>query len=241
VDRPQRALGALDSRHFERVIPDGRLVILPVGALEAHGPHLPLAADQLQAEATAEALAARTDAWVAPTLPYGVCIGARRFPGTLSVTPETLARLTEEVLGGFARLGIRRVLVLSGHAEAVHMAALRAGADRAVSRSPGFRVLVLSDYDFAYERRGIDAPDRDGHGGLIETSRVLHLRPELVGPERPIGRRGGSPFAAGPPSLEEWPESVHGDTTGASAELGSRLQAYILDRLVETIEQHLPA
>jgi creatinine amidohydrolase len=222
-------------------MPDGRLVILPVGALEAHGPHLPLAADQVQAEATAEALAQRTDAWVAPTLPYGVCIGARRFPGTLSLTTETLARLTEEVLTGFARHGVRRVLVLSGHGEGVHMAALRTGADRAISRSTGLKVLVLSDYDFAYERRGTDAPAQDGHGGLIETSRLLHLKPDWVGAERPIGRRGGSPFSAGPPSLEEWPESVHGDTTGSSPELGARLQSYVLDRLVETVEQHLPA
>jgi creatinine amidohydrolase len=241
VERSQRALGALDSRHFERVIPDGGLVILPVGAMEAHGPHLPLATDQLQAEATAQELAERIHGWVAPTLPYGVCIGARRFPGSLSLTTETLARLIEEVVTGLARQGVRRIVVLSGHAEAVHMAALRTGADRAVSRSAGLRVLVLSDYDFAYERRGTDAPANDGHGGLIETSRMLHLQPSVVGAERPIGRRGGSPFIAGPPTLEEWPESVHGDTTTASPELGAKLQSYIVDRLAETVEKFLPA
>jgi creatinine amidohydrolase len=231
----------MDSRSLERELARDPLVIVPVGALEAHGPHLPLGADQVQAEATAVALAGSTAALLAPSLAYGVCAGARRFPGTVSLSMNTLGGLTEELLGELARTGFRRLLVLSGHAEGRHMAALREGADRMKRIHRGAQILVISDYDFVYELRGLESPTTDGHAGLLETSRLLALAPEMVGPERPVGedRRGGhSPI--GDPSTEDWPESVVGDTRPANAQLGARVQAHVMARLEETVRKHLP-
>jgi creatinine amidohydrolase len=227
----------LDSRSFERLLASSPVVIVPVGALEAHGPHLPLGADQIQAEATARALASRVGGLVAPTIPYGSCPGARGFSGTVSVSLATLSKYAEEVLAELGRHGARKILVLSGHAERGHIAALREAADRAMQTVPGTRIAVLSDYDFVYERRGLDAPESDGHAGLLETSRLLAIRPALVGSRRSATARGGSPFIPGPPSAAEWPESVIGDPGPASAELGSRLQSYVLDRLTTTVHE----
>ncbi|MCI4327541.1 MAG: creatininase family protein [Thermoplasmata archaeon] len=227
----------LDSRSFERRLADRPLVIVPVGALEAHGPHLPLGADQIQAEVTARALADRVGAIVAPTIPYGVCFGARNFPGTVDVPMGVFARYVEAVLSDLARHGVTKLLVLSGHAAREHIAALRGAADATMRAVPSTKVAVLSDYDFVYERRGQDAPVSDGHAGLLETSRVLAMRPGLVGAQRPSGVRGGSPFVPGPPSPSDWSESVAGDTRPASAELGARVQAYVLDRLEATVRE----
>jgi creatinine amidohydrolase len=227
----------LDSRSFERELRRTPIVIVPVGALEAHGSHLPLGADQIQAETTARALAGRVGGLVAPTIPYGVCFGARNFPGTVDVSMGTLSRYTEEVLTGLARHGAKRLLVLSGHAAREHIAALREAADRTMRSVPGTKVAVLSEYDFVYERRGQDAPPTDGHAGLLETSRVLAMRPELVAADRTPAVRAGSPFVPGPPSVAEWPESVAGDPRPASAELGARVQAYVLDRLEATVRE----
>lgn len=233
-------VGDLDSRSFERRIADNLLLILPVGALEAHGPHLPLAADQIQAEATAAALAARTGGLVAPTIAYGSCPTAREFPGTVSLSIAELEEHARGVIAEFARMGVRRLLVLSGHAERGHMAALREAADRVRRENPRLRVIVLSDYDFVYELRGELAPPTDGHGGLLETSRVLHLAPERVGRERPVVDGRGSAFVPGAPEPGAWPESVVGDTRPASGELGARIQAHVLDRLLATVASLLP-
>jgi creatinine amidohydrolase len=227
----------IDSRAFERRLADGPVVILPVGALEAHGAHLPLGADQIQAEVTARALAERIGGIVAPSIPYGVCFGARNFPGTVDISMGTLSRYTEEVLSGLARQGVRKLLVLSGHAAREHIAALREAADRSMRAVPGTRIAVLSDYDFVYERRGQDAPPDDGHAGLLETSRVLTMRPELVNQVRTPAVRAGSPFVPGPPTPSEWPESVAGDPRPATAEIGARVQAYVLDRLEATVRE----
>ncbi len=216
------------------------MLILPFGALEAHGPHLPLGADQIQAESTAEALARRIGALVAPAIPYGSCADTRPFPGTVHLSLGTLSSLTQELLLEYARMGLRRILVLSGHAAQAQMAALREGAEEAVRRLPSLRVVVLSDYDFVYELRGKEAPETDGHGGLLETSRVLALAPATVGPERPKVAYRVSRFRVGDPTEAEWAESVVGDTTPASAALGQRLQDHVLARLEATVRELLP-
>lgn len=235
-----RRLVDLDSRTFERRVRANPLVILPVGALEAHGPHLPLGSDQIQAEVTALALAERVDALVAPAVPYGSAPGARRFPGTVSLSMAELGTHVEGVLGELARSGVRRLLILSGHGERGHIAALREAADRVMRGHPGLRIVVLCDYDFVYELRGSLVPASDGHAGLLETSRMLALAPQTVGPERPVIAYRHSPFVPGSPTEADWPESVIGDTRPATAELGRKVQDHVLNRLVETVTTLLP-
>jgi creatinine amidohydrolase len=238
---PSHRLLDLDSRTWEARLKTNPLLIVPVGALEAHGPHLPLGADQIQAESTAASLADRVDGVIAPTVAYGSCPEARSFPGTVSMSIGDLQRSIEGVLQEFARMGVRRILVLSGHAERGHIAALREAAGETMHAHPGVRIVVLSDYDFVYELRGKESPAGDGHAGLMETSRMMFLAPERVGPARPVVPHRGSPFLPGTHSPEEWPESVVGDTRPASAELGGRIQTHVLDRLEATVRELLPA
>jgi creatinine amidohydrolase len=234
-------LNELDYRAFGRRIASNPLVILPVGALEAHGPHLPLGSDQIQAEVTAAALAERVDGLVAPTVPYGSAPGARRFPGTVSLSIAQIESNLAGVVSELARNGVRRLLVLSGHGERGHMAALREAGEQAMREHPGLRVVVLCDYEFVYELRGKDSPASDGHAGLLETSRMMALAPEMVGAERPVGSYRHSPFVPGTPTEADWPESVIGDPRTANVELGRKVQAYVLDRLVATVTTLLPA
>lgn len=238
--RPHRILD-LDYRTFERRIRENPLVILPVGALEAHGPHLPLGTDQMQAEVTALALAERADGLVAPTVAYGATPHTRQFPGTVCLSMEQLETHVAGVLGELARWGARRILVLSGHGERTHLAALREASDVTVGAHPGVRIAVLCDYEFVYELRGKEAPASDGHAGLLETSRMMALAPEDVGNERPAAVDRHSPFVPGPPTSAEWPECVAGDSRDASRALGERVQEYVLDRLTDTVRTLLPA
>jgi creatinine amidohydrolase len=233
-----RAIAELDSRTLEREA--RRLVIIPVGALEAHGPHLPLGSDLLQAEKTARDLAERRNGLVAPGIPYGVCPGASRFPGTISLSQSTLSSLIYEVAEGFWRAGSRDFLVLSGHGGAGHMAALREGMEHLASLHKDVRAAVLCDYEFVYELRGKEAPLSDGHAGLLETSRVMAMEPTQVGPERPNIEYKVKRFTIGDPSPEDWPESVMGDTREASADLGELIQAHVMNRVLRTIDEIFP-
>ncbi len=228
----------LDSRSLAKQT--SRLLIIPIGALEAHGPQNPLGADSIQAEVTAAELAPKVGALVAPPLSYGVCPGAAQFPGTVTIRMSTMALLVEEVVAEFARVGFRRILLLSGHGSMQHMAALREGGQRAMAHYPTLKVAALCDYDYVYELRGKEAPASDGHGGFLETSRLMALVPDLVGPERPAAQLTTSRYALHTPTREEWPESVIGDTQGSSAEAGRRIQAHVLDRLQRLVQEVLP-
>lgn len=232
------SVSEVDSRTLEAAARG--FLIIPVGALEAHGPHVPLGADLIQAEGTAKELARLRECFVAPGIPYGVCPGTKKFPGTVSISLPTLTSLIYEVAESFYRTGFRRFLILSGHGAASHMAALREGMDRLVSEHRDATAIVLCDYEFVYELRGKEAPATDGHGGLLETSRVMALAPELVLDARPKVQYKVKKFKVGEPSDEEWPESVIGDTSQASVEIGKRIQEHVMKRLLETVDEVFP-
>lgn len=165
-----------------------RTVILPVGATEEHGPHLPTITDTLQAVEVAREVARRRDVFVAPPIHYGVCRSTRGFPGTISVGFDALRGYVADILQSFFQNGFESVLVLAGHAGGQHMAALKEACIRAVEATD-LRVSLVTDFDFITE--GVETQG-DGHAGEVETSRMLFLRPEMVRsipdasfPERP--------------------------------------------------------
>src|SRR3972149_1894566 len=112
-----------------------------------------------------------------PPIPYGLVVTSRPFPGSVSVSFDSLRAYVRDVLADLVRNGFRRIVVVSGHAEGVHMAALRTAAKEVVDGG-GADITVLSDYDIVYASEFAEAGE--GHAGKIETSRVLSARPELV-------------------------------------------------------------
>src|SRR5689334_13513743 len=97
-------------------------VVLPVGATEQHGRHLPLDTDAVLASALGRAVAEAADLVVAPAVAYGyrsrpLSGGGEGFPGTVSVSARTLMAVVEDVLGGLIRSGFRRLVVLNWHYE----------------------------------------------------------------------------------------------------------------------------
>lgn len=182
----------------ERVARDSPVLFLPAGALEQHGPHLPMICDELIPRRISEMVAERVGGLVAPSLAYGYKSqprsgGGNHFPGTTSLDGETLIRQVCDVLREFARHGVRRFVLMDGHYE--NMMFLTEGADLALRelRRDGVgdvKILRISYYEFttAATARAI-WPDGGPswaleHGGLMETSLMLYLRPDLVDMER---------------------------------------------------------
>ena len=98
-----------------RAAQDNVRVIIPTGATEAHGQHLPLDVDTHQAAAVATRLAERTGALVAPALPYGYSTMWMGFPGTITLSSETFQQVLVEVCTSLVRHGFYRVILLNGH------------------------------------------------------------------------------------------------------------------------------
>ncbi|MCU0861920.1 MAG: creatininase family protein [Methanomassiliicoccales archaeon] len=229
----------LTSAEFAKFMRKSPVAFVPFGATEAHGPHLPLGTDSLQPEALCDALADRLDGLVFPPVRYGHHSSTRNMPGTMALSYDTLRSLTKDILESLERNGVSRAVIVSGHAGSLHLAALRDAAEDFVRRSP-MRLMVLTDYDIAYRYPLPEEKDwPDGHGGIVETSRILAIRPDLVKDKRPRGLFQDKRFmiVANPETC--MPEGMVGDATKASAELGGKVNAFILDRLAELVERNL--
>lgn len=157
------------------------MAILPVGATEQHGHHLPTGVDTFSAEAVALGASAVTGIPVLPTLPYGCSLGhSKKWPGTLSLRPETLAKMVLEIAEWVEAAGFRRLLILNGHV--TNWAPLRCALENIRADIPEMRIALRSVWEVSTEVRALYEYDGDSnwHGNDAETSLMLHLRPELV-------------------------------------------------------------
>lgn len=159
--------------------------ILPVGAIEAHGPHLPLETDviiaQAMARAGAERLAAR--GWgvvVLPALPYTTARFAETFAGTLSLRPATATAVVVDLAAGLARHGFAVLALANAHLDPAHLASLDAAAGE-IRRDLGLAVAFPNLTVKPWATR-LSEEFRSGacHAGQFETSIVLAEHPELV-------------------------------------------------------------
>lgn len=180
-------LAELSWPEVERAVAAGATtVILPLGATEQHGPHLPLGTDTFRAEALAELLARRLPgSLVAPALPFGCSDEHAGFPGLLGVGKETLARVLVELARRMAGWGVERLVLLSAHGgngEALSLARTRLRREL-----PGLVVWAEGDLTSpspalagVARREGVPEGVLGLHAGEGETSEMLCLRPELV-------------------------------------------------------------
>lgn len=118
----------LTGEEVHQRLKERRLVILPLGAVEAHGPHLPTGTDNLLAAAIAERVAERVGGVLLPLLPYGQVWSLQDFPGSLSISSETLANLVVELGMSLQRQGVALLALINGHMG--NVPALQAAARR---------------------------------------------------------------------------------------------------------------
>jgi len=167
---------------------ESRTVILPVGATEEHGPHLPTFTDTIEALETARAAAQRREVFLAPPVHYGVCRSTRGFPGTITVSHDALRSYVKDLLISFAESGFERVLILTGHAGSQHISALKEACQMALQERD-LRVSLVSIFDLI-DPAAVETL-HDGHAGEIESSMMMAIRRDLVAelPEEHFPRR----------------------------------------------------
>lgn len=187
-------IGELAWPVYAEKVKQGAIALIPVGALEQHGPHMSMNPDVLLPTAISERVAANIGGLVAPAIAYGYKSqqksgGGNHMPGTTSLDGLTVTSIIRDVLKELARHGVRKAVLVNGHYE--NSAFITEGVDLALRelRWDGigdFRCIILSYWDFI-DQGTIDAiyqGDFPGwaveHGGVLETSLMLHLHPDLV-------------------------------------------------------------
>lgn len=226
---------------FAEAMARGAWLLLPFGTVEAHGPHLGLGTDLIDAVRICAAVAARVGGLVAPGMPYGVCRTMRHFPGTVSLTPGTFGAVVREVVLEYVRHGARRLALYSGHAEPAQLEALREAVLPAVEAEPRPTVLLIGPYAFLDPiRREAGLEGRDGHAASLETSTMLALDPSIVRLDRIPDLTARPPLSqlrvlAHPE--EEFPTGVRGDTSRVSLALGERAVQHVVTEFARLLER----
>jgi creatinine amidohydrolase len=229
---------------FRLVDPETTVALLPVAAIEQHGPHLPLSTDAVINDGLVRA------ALVLPALSVGLSPEHTSFPGTLSISDATLADAWTDVGRSVARAGVCKLVILNTHGgqkALVDLVAMRLRAE--------LKILVARATYFAFGAPPglFDAAERahDIHGGEVETSLMLHLAPQLVrndaladfkGLPHDLASRNRVLGAEKPVGIGWRAEDLHasgacGNAARADASKGSKHLAHLADRLATLVAE----
>lgn len=233
---------ALSWRRFPDAAARTRLAFVPVGAVEANGPHLPQGLDNYVAVAVADALAERTGGLVAPLIPVGWSARLEGFAGMLNVEPQVLEAYCEGIARSLIASGLDRILFVVGHGgntPSLDMLAHRLEDEIDGCRLASaelWRVLQPLSEDLA---EGTE--HRFGHAGEMPTSLMLHLHPELVEMDRaglctPDCEPDHFGIFRPRPYPLRMPQGALGDTSLASARKGAILFERIVGLLAQFVQ-----
>jgi creatinine amidohydrolase len=225
-----------------------RWLVLPIGSVEQHGPHLPLGVDSCLAEAFANQIADRLSGMVAPTLPYGARSlpnsgGGHVYPGTIHLSGEALLAVYRDLIAGFVRAGARRLLVLNGHweNEGLLLEALDGCRERGTLANA--EIVALSWWSVVHEpdMRELFGDFRGWHvehAGQAETALMLALQPNAVQLKAAVDHHGHIPAGIyRHPTPPKWngTDGVLCPTTHATSAQGERLAELVIDRIVSLL------
>jgi len=223
------------------------VAMLPVGAIEQHGPHLPLDTDAFDARYLAEQVAASCrdpKPFVLPLIPYGVSYHHDDFSGTLSISNDAIARIVYDIGISAARNGITKLVIINAHggnSASLHFAA------QMINRDARIFTCVDTGETSDTDIESMAQTPSDIHAGEIETSTTLATRPELVQMDkarRYVPRFSSRYLDFSSKRSVDWyartarlsRSGVMGDPSQASKEKGERIWAVMIKNLVEFVE-----
>ncbi len=250
---PTRFWAELTWRDFQAPEIEDAIAVLPVAAVEQHGPHLPLGVDLLLMQGyiarVVERLPEDLPVLFLPIQAVGVSTEHENYPGTLSLSPASLIAILSEIGAGIARAGVRKLVLLNSHGGNVALLDVVAQDLRA---RHGLLAVKATWHRFGYPD-GLFSEDELKHGihaGDIETSLMLNFRPDLVRDnERENFKsaaaeiesdftwlRAGRPTGFGWMTEDLSPAGAMGNATAATAEKGEASADYGVTAFIELLQ-----
>ncbi len=177
-----REMDRINWMEFKEVVPAKIItVILPTGTLEPHGV-ANNGADNTAPMAIAKSVALRTNALIAPTLPYGITGSMEAYPGAFQISEAAYRPFVKQILEGLAKNGFRNIIIMNGHGGGQTSVLQSVAAEVAVEKK--VRTLVINWWSFASDETKEVFGEDGGHAGWNETAFIQAIDRTLVHPER---------------------------------------------------------
>lgn len=235
--------GFENSYEISGKIAEKKIAILPVGAVEAHGPHLPLSTDNLLAEEMSDRLAERVDAFVLPVLSYGQVWSLRNFPGSINVSNESLISFIYDIGSSIHKQGFESFVMMNGHLG--NSTALKEAARKLYDEFPNLKVYYFfypGMNEYVKDIRETQASHTTYfHACEIETSYMLYLAPDYVNMDKAIKDIPDISMEADvtPTPWETFTKSaVLGDATLADVKKGKYILKKVLENMVTILDRN---
>ncbi len=173
-----REMNRINWMEFQKTVPSRiDTVLLPTGTLEPHGV-ANNGADNTAPEAMARDIAARTNAMIAPTLPYGMTGSLAAYPGAFKMSEEAYRPFVKEILEGLVKNKFKNIIILNGHGGG-QTAVLQSVAAE-IANENNVRTLVVNWWSFAADITKEVFGEDGGHAGDNETAYIQAIDPQLV-------------------------------------------------------------
>ncbi|PLT44202.1 Creatinine amidohydrolase [Paenibacillus pasadenensis] len=240
-------LPRLTSREIAALPKEDALVVLPVGAVEQHGPHMPVFTDTLIGEAMMAAafehLPDEAPIWLLPSLAYGKSTEHKGHPGTITLSAQTLMLVLQDIAESLARAGFRKLLLFNTHGGNADLLGMMA---REIRIATGLAVFRLDPGAVGYSDSFTSDEEKAAgiHAGDVETSLVLAVCPDWVHPElapREMPRFPQLPYFSFRAKSFAWvmddisASGAAGDAAAATAERGAAMLELAGPRLAEAL------
>ncbi len=241
-----KKLAELSYPQVEKEIRDNTLVLLPVGSMEEHGPHMAIMTDCVAAEVLAIRAAGHLEKegyniLIAPTIPFGLTARTMSYPGNITLQPDTFRAVVKDVCRSLSHHGFKTIAIVNGHMDHAHTETLERAKEELKKEIPA-RVLL---FGFCQDKEMVAAimakgvrellqsanPKKESHAGESETSMILCARPELVDRQVMQGLPSGinydsEEFHSGAGPIKEVSDGglgYFGSPSLATAELGEKI------------------
>lgn len=231
-------------KEFDRRRNETDTVIIPTGAVEVYGPHLPMGADCIAAAAISERVAEKTGALIAPLLPIGESSSLTCFPGTFTLKRETFQTVLDEIFLTLIHYGFKNFLFVTGHAgnvDAISYYARKYQTEYRIKcgQIDWWRFANTNGTDI-FELSGYMA---HGHASECGTSVMMYLRPDLVMSHEAVRTEPeGDAYTAFTDVIRYVPfdaktkNGIIGDATLGTAEKGRQIVEKSVERIVQYME-----
>jgi len=219
------------------------VVLIPIGSIEIHGPHLPVGCDTLTVERLMEVVEDQEPVVVAPVMAYTMAPTAKLHPGGISLPPEMLVEHLDRVCGELARNGFKKIILVHAHGgnTAMHQMILSVTLDRARPYSL-YSIPPWSGTSAIVDELGESG--EYGHACEVETSIALYAFPQLCHMDRVQGKvyHKQDDLDVGPADTPtDWaanyPHYAVGDASKASAEKGEKIMKVWAETVVDVIRK----